>query len=640
MNCRYVFDVRIYHEWGNEYDYELDLISGVSGNGLSYESTAAVLGIKMDPLHSDSSGATNATKSRIGKGNTPKRGRYNKGSSAATKGSSGGSKTDKEDLALSNILDNCTPVTGTIMADILPPTMDRDLAGNGTVLLKSDQQLQCEKAEQEELDAALKRLSSEASAGTASEASRKRKIGDVNEQTETATCQNASSNVGKIESLSDSCTYPTWFNPKSISAIEVRYLPEFFTGVGASTPPVSNSPTIMVQKSPASYLQTRNFIIDLSNRLSSSTGYDASSNSNSSNPTISTNYLSATDCRKLISGDACSVLRIHEFLDVFGIINKNVPIECKPLAYTLGNGVGIGSTSATTIGSSLVSSSMPLNPTLAGMNSTHPSITALNRTLELDKGNGGQARSGNVVWTKSMDNSLLQGIQSLQNKWSISMQLNSTTGGVNTTKEEHAQTNGSTPSSNAVDWNVVADIVVGNEAQKTGAEPIALNGQQCLERFLTMSIGEVPLCKDEMPTNTEKLSATSAVEECTKLLGVDTTSAIVSNTIQLVTQKLNDGYSSAAKEAYKNKYVGSLITQVESSHEATNQVHAAMQSAALCALQTAIVVEETKKQENDATGKLDIAAKRAELYDRLHYSMCDYFNCRMGAMEEKVTYVI
>ena len=36
------------------------------------------------------------------------------------------------------------------------------------------------------------------------------------------------------------------------------------------------------------------------------------------NPTV---YLSATDCRKKVAGDVCAVLRVHEFLDVYDVIN-------------------------------------------------------------------------------------------------------------------------------------------------------------------------------------------------------------------------------------------------------------------------------------------------------------------------------
>lgn len=38
-------------------------------------------------------------------------------------------------------------------------------------------------------------------------------------------------------------------------------------------------------------------------------------------------YLSATDCRRKIAGDVCTIIRIHEFLDVFGVINFNPAIK-------------------------------------------------------------------------------------------------------------------------------------------------------------------------------------------------------------------------------------------------------------------------------------------------------------------------
>ena len=35
-------------------------------------------------------------------------------------------------------------------------------------------------------------------------------------------------------------------------------------------------------------------------------------------------YLSVTSCRRLLAGDACAILRVHEFLEHWGLINFNV----------------------------------------------------------------------------------------------------------------------------------------------------------------------------------------------------------------------------------------------------------------------------------------------------------------------------
>jgi hypothetical protein len=41
-------------------------------------------------------------------------------------------------------------------------------------------------------------------------------------------------------------------------------------------------------------------------------------------------YLSGTDCRKKIGGDVCTILRVHDFLDAFGVINFSVRPDARP----------------------------------------------------------------------------------------------------------------------------------------------------------------------------------------------------------------------------------------------------------------------------------------------------------------------
>lgn len=41
-------------------------------------------------------------------------------------------------------------------------------------------------------------------------------------------------------------------------------------------------------------------------------------------------YLSGTECRKKLPGDICSILRLHGFLEHWGLINFNVEPALKP----------------------------------------------------------------------------------------------------------------------------------------------------------------------------------------------------------------------------------------------------------------------------------------------------------------------
>ncbi|CEF61063.1 SANT/Myb domain and SWIRM domain and Homeodomain-like and Winged helix-turn-helix DNA-binding domain and SANT domain-containing protein [Strongyloides ratti] len=75
-------------------------------------------------------------------------------------------------------------------------------------------------------------------------------------------------------------------------------LPEFFNGLNKS-------------KTPEVYVYYRNFIVD-TYRL---------------NPF---EYLSATACRRNLSGDVCAILRVHQFLEQWGLINYQVASESRP----------------------------------------------------------------------------------------------------------------------------------------------------------------------------------------------------------------------------------------------------------------------------------------------------------------------
>lgn len=94
-------------------------------------------------------------------------------------------------------------------------------------------------------------------------------------------------------------SYTSWFNNNSIHSIEKRALPEFFNGKNKS-------------KSPEIYLAYRNFMID-TYRL---------------NPQ---EYLSSTSCRRNLTGDVCAVIRVHAFLEQWGLINYQVDAESRPL---------------------------------------------------------------------------------------------------------------------------------------------------------------------------------------------------------------------------------------------------------------------------------------------------------------------
>lgn len=93
-------------------------------------------------------------------------------------------------------------------------------------------------------------------------------------------------------------SYSSWFDYNSINAVERRALPEFFNAKNTT-------------KTPEVYLAYRNFIID-TYRL---------------NPI---EYLSVTACRRNLTGDVCAIMRVHAFLEQWGLINYQVEPDLRP----------------------------------------------------------------------------------------------------------------------------------------------------------------------------------------------------------------------------------------------------------------------------------------------------------------------
>ncbi|CAO1637945.1 unnamed protein product [Parajaminaea phylloscopi] len=95
-------------------------------------------------------------------------------------------------------------------------------------------------------------------------------------------------------------SYSTWFSFNTISPLERRSLPEFFNGRNRS-------------KTPEIYKEYRDFMIN-TYRL---------------NPS---EYLTFTACRRNLAGDVCSIMRVHGFLEQWGLVNYQIDPETRPAA--------------------------------------------------------------------------------------------------------------------------------------------------------------------------------------------------------------------------------------------------------------------------------------------------------------------
>ncbi len=87
-------------------------------------------------------------------------------------------------------------------------------------------------------------------------------------------------------------SYSAWFDMSKIHPVERRALPEFFNSRNRS-------------KTPSIYKDYRDFMIN-TYRLRP------------------TEYLTFTACRRNLAGDVCAIMRVHAFLEQWGLINYQV----------------------------------------------------------------------------------------------------------------------------------------------------------------------------------------------------------------------------------------------------------------------------------------------------------------------------
>ncbi|KAF9239892.1 SWIRM domain-containing protein [Melanogaster broomeanus] len=95
-------------------------------------------------------------------------------------------------------------------------------------------------------------------------------------------------------------SYSAWFDMSTIHPVERRALPEFFNSRNRS-------------KTPSIYKDYRDFMIN-TYRLRP------------------TEYLTVTACRRNLAGDVCAIMRVHAFLEQWGLINYQIDPEQRPAA--------------------------------------------------------------------------------------------------------------------------------------------------------------------------------------------------------------------------------------------------------------------------------------------------------------------
>nr|XP_022915362.1 SWI/SNF complex subunit SMARCC2 [Onthophagus taurus] len=151
-------------------------------------------------------------------------------------------------------------------------------------------------------------------------------------------------------------SYSSWFDYNSIHEVEKRALPEFFNGRNKS-------------KTPEIYLAYRNFMVD-TYRL---------------NPT---EYITSTACRRNLAGDVCAIMRVHAFLEQWGLINYQVDTDSRPTP------IGPPPTSHFHILSDTPSGLQPVNPPKTCQPSAAKTLLDLDRAQEIKKIEGTDPMAG------------------------------------------------------------------------------------------------------------------------------------------------------------------------------------------------------------------------------------------------------
>ncbi|XP_015182603.1 PREDICTED: SWI/SNF complex subunit SMARCC2 isoform X4 [Polistes dominula] len=306
VSATWALDLDLYNEWMNEEDYEVD----DSGQKKVHKYRLLVEDLMAQPSHPPSGKKPKRKRSpspppKIGKRKSRAPSNLqstSSTSSAATPKKSRGTGDEEEDLTEGMEDPPAEPrIVEVVAAPANPPitgqnsnaTTSTSLASTGNK--KQDNELQPLKSgNMADLDEPIEAGDKGSSQGTQDreerDTSKERGEGGKGDEPE----DNVTEQTHHIVVPS----YSAWFDYNSIHTIEKRALSEFFNGKNKS-------------KTPEIYLAYRNFMID-TYRL---------------NPT---EYITSTACRRNLAGDVCAIMRVHAFLEQWGLINYQVDAESRP----------------------------------------------------------------------------------------------------------------------------------------------------------------------------------------------------------------------------------------------------------------------------------------------------------------------
>ncbi|XP_057661978.1 SWI/SNF complex subunit SMARCC2 [Diorhabda carinulata] len=310
VSCNWVYETDQYNEWMSEEDYEVD------ENGVKKVHPRLM---SVEDLMNPSEDRNKKNKGKRKRSPSPpsKVGKRKSGRSPAV-----GKKTrpeDPESEDLTKDMEEPTPEPNIVEVNPTPPPTNQPV--------KKDHELQPLKG------------------GSITDLEENEERGD-----DSQTGKNSDSNTqddGQEDNVTEQThhiiipSYSAWFDYNSIHEVEKRAMPEFFNGRNKS-------------KTPEIYLAYRNFMVD-TYRL---------------NPT---EYITSTACRRNLAGDVCAIMRVHAFLEQWGLINYQVDTDSRPTP------MGPPPTSHFHILSDTPSGLQPINPPKT------PQPSAAKTLLDLDK---------------------------------------------------------------------------------------------------------------------------------------------------------------------------------------------------------------------------------------------------------------
>ncbi|KAM6134369.1 LOW QUALITY PROTEIN: SWI/SNF complex subunit SMARCC1 [Pterocles gutturalis] len=278
VHAKWILDTDVFNEWMNEEDYEVD----ENRKSVSFRQRISMKNEEpvRSPERRDRKAAASTRKRKHSPSPPPtpveSRKKSGKKGQAALYGKRRGQKEEDEQEDLTKDMEDPTPVPN-IEEVVLPKNVNPKKDSENTPV-KGGTVADLDEQDEETV----------ATGGKEDE--------DPNKGDQSRSVDPGEDNVTEQTNHIIIPSYASWFDYNCIHVIERRALPEFFNGKNKS-------------KTPEIYLAS-NFMIDTLEPQE---------------------YLTSTACRRNLTG-VCAVMRVHAFLEQWGLINYQVDPESRPMA--------------------------------------------------------------------------------------------------------------------------------------------------------------------------------------------------------------------------------------------------------------------------------------------------------------------